>query len=237
MFVTDLISAQDAKTEKLTEAPASGDQLQNGAPGDSGNAPTDSQPPSSGDRALAWAPNEPAPKKKRLGLWIGLGVGALAIGAGAASMILIAPGTTVAGIPVGWLTPGAAADTIQAHVAETEVTLTGAGDDIVLTGADLGAAIDATALADAAFAERPLWNVTAWMGDPVAGDITLDPATAESALREAVPSSFEDPVDAGVVFDAAGGGYAITPSAPGTGVDVDARAPVSYTHLTLPTKA
>lgn len=221
MFVTDLISAQDAKTEKLTEATASGDQLQNGAPGDSGNAPTDSQPPSSGDRELAWAPNEPAPKKKRLGLWIGLGVGALAIGAGAASMILIAPGTTVAGIPVGWLTPGAAAETIQAHVAETEVTLTGAGDDIVLTGADLGAAIDATALAEAAFAERPLWNVTAWMGDPVAGDITLDPATAESALREAVPSSFEDPVDAGVVFDAAGGGYAITPSAPGTGVDVD----------------
>ncbi|MDN3443076.1 L,D-transpeptidase family protein [Microbacterium sp. APC 3901] len=219
--MTDLISAQDAKTEKLTEATASGDQPQNVAPGDSGNAPTDSQPPSSGDRELAWAPNEPAPKKRRLGLWIGLGVGVLALGAGAASMILIAPGTTVAGIPVGWLTPGAAAETIEAHVAETEVTLTGAGDDIVLSGADLGVAIDASALADAAFAERPLWNVTAWMGDPVAGEITLDPAQAESALREAVPTSFEDPVDAGVVFDAAGGGYAITPSAPGTAVDVD----------------
>lgn len=105
MFVTDLISAQDAKTEKLTEATASGDQLLTVAPADSGDAPTDSQPPSSGNQELAWAPNEPAPKKKRLGLWIGLGVGALAIGAGAASMILIAPGTTVAGIPVGWLTP------------------------------------------------------------------------------------------------------------------------------------
>lgn len=221
MFVTDLISAQDAKTEKLTEATASGDQLQTVAPAGSGDAPTDSQPPSSGDQQLAWAPNEPAPKKKRLGLWIGLGVGALAIGAGAASMILIAPGTTVAGIPVGWLTPGAAADTIQSHVAETEVTLTGAGDDVVLTGADLGAAIDADALADQAFAERPLWNIGAWMGEPVAADITLDPATAESALREAVPTSFEDPVDAGVVFDAAGGGYAITPSATGTAVDVD----------------
>nr|WP_311260258.1 L,D-transpeptidase family protein [Microbacterium sp. WCS2018Hpa-9] len=219
--MTDLISAQDAKTEKLTEATASGDQLQSVAPTDSGDAPTDSQPPSSSDQTLAWAPNEPAPKKKRLGLWIGLGVGALALGAGAASMILIAPGTTVAGISVGWLTPGAAAETIEAHVAETEVTLTGAGDDIVLTGADLGATIDASALADQAFAERPLWNVTAWMGDPVAGDITLDPATAESALREAVPTSFEDPVDAGVVFDAAAGGYAITPSAPGTAVDVD----------------
>ncbi len=219
--MTDLISAQDAKTEKLTEATASGDQPHTVAPADSGDAPTDSQPPRSGEQELAWAPIEPTPKKKRLGLWIGLGVGALAVGAAAASMILIAPGTTVAGIPVGWLTPGAAADTIRSHVADTEVTLTGAGGDTVLTGADLGAEIDATALADAAFAERPLWNVTAWMGEPVAGDITLDPATAEAALREAVPSSFEDAVDAGVVFDAAGGGYAITPSATGTAVDLD----------------
>ncbi|KQR39082.1 L,D-transpeptidase family protein [Microbacterium sp. Leaf159] len=224
-FVTDLISAQDAKTEKLTEATASGDRPPVDAPTHSGDdTPTDSMPPNGGDPELAWAPIEPAPKKKRLGLWIGLGVGVLALGAGAASMILIAPGTTVAGIPVGWLTPGAAADTIQAHVSQTEITLTGAGDDAVLTGADLGATIDATALADQAFAERPLWNVSMWMGDPVPAEITLDPAKADSALREAVPSSFEDPLDAGVVFDAATGAYVITPSATGTAVDVDALA-------------
>lgn len=199
-FVTDLIAAQDAKTENPTEA----------------------LPPSDGDQPLAWAPTEPTPKKKRLGLWIGLGVGAVVLGAGAASMILIAPGTTVAGIPVGWMTPGAAADVISAHVAETEVTLTGAGADAVLTGADLGAEIDATALADQAFAARPMWNVGAWMGDAIPGDISLDPATAESVLRDAVPSSFVDPVNAGVVFDAATGSYVITPSENGTAVDVDA---------------
>lgn len=218
-FVTDLISAQDAKTEKLTEA-GSADTVALTPSGD--DTPTDAMPPQSGDQPLAWAPIEPAPKKKRLGLWIGLGVGAVVIGAGAASMILIAPGTTVAGIPVGWLTPGAAADVISAHVAETEVTLTGAGDDVVLTGSELGAAVDASALADKAFAEHPMWNVGAWMGEPVAGEITLDPSTADAALRDAVPTSFEDPVDAGVVFDAATGSYVITPSATGTGVDVAA---------------
>ncbi|WP_050721588.1 L,D-transpeptidase family protein [Microbacterium sp. GCS4] len=204
-FVTDLISAQDAKTEKLTEADTALDGKDSG-----------------GDQPLAWAPIEPAPKKKRLALWIGLGAGVVAIGAGAASMILIAPGTTVAGIPVGWLTPGAAADAISAHVAETEVVLTGVGDDIVLSGSELGASVDATALADEAFATHPMWNLGSWMGEPVAGDITFDTATADSALRDAVPTSFDDPVDAGVVFDAATGAFVITPSVTGTGVDLDA---------------
>ncbi len=221
-FVTDLIAAQDAKTEKLTEANASVDVDGSATAHSDGDAPTEALPPGDGDQPLAWAPIEPTPKKKRLGLWIGLGVGAVVIGAGAASMILIAPGTTVAGIPVGWMTPGAAADAISAHVADTEVTLTGAGGDVVLTGSQLGAEVDATALADQAFAERPLWNVTAWMGDAVPGDITLDPATADSVLRDAVPSSFVDPVNAGVVFDAATGAYVITPSETGSAVDVDA---------------
>ncbi|WP_255305109.1 L,D-transpeptidase family protein [Microbacterium sp. 3J1] len=220
--MTDLIAAQDAKTEKLTEANASVDVDGSATAHSDGDAPTEALPPGDGDQPLAWAPIEPTPKKKRLGLWIGLGVGAVVIGAGAASMILIAPGTTVAGIPVGWMTPGAAADAISAHVADTEVTLTGAGGDVVLTGSQLGAEVDATALADQAFAERPLWNVTAWMGDAVPGDITLDPATADSVLRDAVPSSFVDPVNAGVVFDAATGAYVITPSETGSAVDVDA---------------
>ena len=203
-FVTDVISApgaaagahgDDAPTEVLTPS----------------DAPTDSMPPADGDQPLAWAPIEPSPKKRRLGLWIGLGIGVIALGAGAASAILIAPGTTVAGIPVGWLTPGAAAEAISAHLAETE---------IVLTGADLGAALDSTALADEAFAARPMWNLGAWMGDPVPADITLDTDKALAALRGAVPTSFEDPVDAAVVFDAAKGTYASTPSAPGTGIDV-----------------
>ncbi|MGH3691252.1 MAG: L,D-transpeptidase [Microbacterium sp.] len=200
--MTDLISAPGAAAE------AHGDE------------PTEAVPPTTGEQPLAWAPAEPAPKKSRLGLWIGLGLGVVAVGAGAASMILIAPGTTVAGIPVGWMTPGAAADAINSHLAETEVTLTGDGEGTVLTGADLGASVDATALADTAFAEHPLWNLGAWMGDPVPAEITVDSEMATAALRAAAPASFSDPVDAGVVFDAASSSYVVTGSEPGTGIDV-----------------
>lgn len=211
MCVTDVVSASEATTDAHDEAPAATEVL----------APIDGAPAEGGTPPLAWAPVEPKPKKKRLGLWIGLGLGVLALGAGAASAILIAPGTTVAGIPVGWLTPGAAADAITSHLADTEVTLTGAGDDTVLTGADLGASIDAAAMADKAFAEHPMWNLGAWMGEPVAAEISLDPETADRALRAAVPTSFDDPVNAGVVFDAASGTFVIVPGEDGTAIDVD----------------
>lgn len=212
-FVTDVISVPGA-------AQAHGDDDAATAVIAPTGAPTDSMPPTTGEQPLAWAPIEPAPKKRRLGLWIGLGLGVLAIGAGAASMVLIAPGTTVAGIPVGWMTPGAAADAIDAHLAETEVTLTGDGEGTVLTGADLGASVDATALADKAFAAAPMWNLGAWMGEPVPAEITFDTEKATSALRAAVPTSFEDPIDAGVVFDAATAAYVSTPAEAGTGIDV-----------------
>lgn len=214
-FVTDVISAPGAASDAHE-----GDQTPTTVipPAD---APTDSLPPTTGEQPLAWAPIEPAPKKRRLGLWIGLGLGAVLLGAGAASTILIAPGTTVAGIPVGFMTPGAAAAAVDAHLAETRITLTGAGDDVVLTGADLGASIDSTALVDQAFAERPMWNLGSWMGGAVPGEITLDAALATDALRDAVPSSFVDPVDAGVVFDTASANYVITPSEAGTGIDID----------------
>lgn len=213
-FVTDLISAPGAAAE------AHGDDSAPTAVLSPTDGSTEAVPPTTGEQPLAWAPSEPAPKKRRLGLWIGLGAGAVVLAAGAASMVLIAPGTTVAGIPVGWMTPGAAAEAISTHLAETEVTLTGDGDGTVLTGADLGATVDATALADSAFAARPLWNLGTWMGDPVPAEITLDPEKANAALRAAVPTSFDDPVDAGVVFDAASGTYVITASETGTGIDV-----------------
>ncbi|WAA67132.1 L,D-transpeptidase family protein [Microbacterium oxydans] len=213
-FVTDLISAPGAAAE------AHGDDSAPTAVLTPGEASTEVVPPNTGEQPLAWAPVEPSPKKRRLGLWIGLGVGAVVLGAGAASMILIAPGTTVAGIPVGWMTPGAAAEAINSHLAETEVTLTGDGDGTVLSGADLGATVDATALADTAFAERPMWNLGSWMGDPVPAEIALDADKATAALRDAVPASFVDPVDAGVAFDATTGKYIITPSDAGTGIDV-----------------
>ena len=43
-------------------------------------AATDTAPPQTGEQPLAWAPVEPAPKKRRLGLWIGLGLGVVALG-------------------------------------------------------------------------------------------------------------------------------------------------------------
>lgn len=204
-FVTDVISTHDAATEEREDAPTAAETT-----------------PPTGEQPLAWAPNEPAPKKRRLGLWIGLGIGVIALGAGAASTILIAPGTTVAGINVGWMTPGAATDAIASHLADTEITLTGDGDGAVLTGADLGIAMDAEALADEAFATRPMWNVTTWMGEPVPGDITLDTAVATEALRDAVPTSFVDPTDAAVVFDPATLTYVVTPAVNGTAIDIDA---------------
>lgn len=211
--MTDLISGPDAAIEKNAVTASSGDA--------SISADTAVLPPSDGEQPLAWAPIAPAPKKKRLGLWIGLGVGALAIGAGVASLVLIAPGTTVAGVQVGWMTPGAASDAIYEHVAQTSVTLTGDGDGAVLTGSELGATIDGRALADAAFASNPMWNVTAW-GQALPGTITLDAADADAALRAAVPTSFDDPVDAAVAFDAASGTYVVTPAEPGTAIDVTA---------------
>ncbi|MEJ1087108.1 L,D-transpeptidase family protein [Microbacterium sp. Mu-80] len=169
---------------------------------------------------MEWAPYEPAPKKRRTGLWIGLGAGAVLLAAVGASLVLIAPGTTVAGVSVGWMTPGMAADAIGNRIATTEVELTG-GADTNLSGADLGAAVDAQALAEQAFADSPMWNLGTWMGDPVTVPVTLDPETAEQALRAAVPTSYIDPTDATVVFDEAASKYVTTPAEAGTGISVD----------------
>ncbi|WP_300267942.1 L,D-transpeptidase [Microbacterium sp.] len=200
--MTDLIEAPGAATAQTTTV-------------------TEALPPNDGERPLQWAPNEPQPKKHRVGLWVGLGVGALVLAAGAASTILIAPGTTIAGIPVGGLTPGAAAEVVNSRLADIEVSLTDVNGDPVVTGADLGASIDATTLADEAFASHPMWNVTTWMPEPIAGEITLDPEAAPSALRALVPASYEDPVNASVVFDTASSAYVATPAATGTGIDLD----------------
>ncbi|UWF77963.1 MULTISPECIES: L,D-transpeptidase family protein [Microbacterium] len=202
--MTDLISAPTAGTDRTEVLSTSTNET---------------TPPGDGGRRLEWAPMEPAPKKRRLGLWLGPGAGALLLAAGGASTLLIAPGTTVAGIPVGWMTPGMATEAISAHLARTEVVLT--GTDATVSGADLGASLDASALAEQAFAERPMWNVTAWMGEPIDAEITLDPEAAEHTLRAALPGSYEAAVDATVVFDPAAGAYTTTASEPGTGIDLE----------------
>ena len=177
-------------------------------------------PPAGTDDAVyAWAEPDPTPKKKRTGLWLSIGAGVAAVGLVVTSLLLIAPGTTVAGVPVGWMTPGAAAGAIEQRLAETTVVLTGDGGDVEVTGAELGASVDAQALADTAFAEHPMWNPTAWFAQTGA-EVELDTTAAVGALRDAAPALFTDPVDATLAYDDASTAYVSTPATPGTGIDV-----------------
>ncbi len=171
--------------------------------------------------SYAWAPAEPAPRKRRLGWWIGVPAGLAVIGLVATSLVLIAPGTAVAGVPVGGMTPGAAADAIQNRLAETTIVLTGDGEGATVTGADLGASVDARALADAAFAENPMWNPTSWFSSPVGAEVTVDADAATTALRAAAPELYTDPTNATIAFDAATANYVVTPAIEGAGIDVD----------------
>ena len=176
-----------------------------------------------GGPAYAWAPVEPRPRRRRTGLWIGIGAGVAAIGAAVvASLVLIAPGTTVAGVDVGFLTPGAATDAIAQRLAETTVVLTGADGETEVTGAALGAAVDAGALADSAFAAHPMWNPASWFAAPIDATVQLDAARADGALADAMPTVYEAPVDAGLSFDAATAAYTVVPAEAGTGIDPEA---------------
>jgi lipoprotein-anchoring transpeptidase ErfK/SrfK len=170
----------------------------------------------------AWAPTEPAAKNRRLGLWIGIPLGVAAVGLAAASLVLIAPGTSIAGVPVGGLTAGAAADAVSERFASTTIVLTGDGDGASLTAADLGATIDAKALADAAYAEHPAWNVGAWNAEPAEAVVTIDADAATAALRAAAPDLYTDPVDATLAYDEATKAFVATDAITGTGVDVEA---------------
>ena len=184
--------------------------------------PTSSAGASDGTDVYAWAPPEEKPRKSRKPLWIGLAAGAALVGLIATSLVLIAPGTSVAGVGVGGLTPGGAADVLQERLAETTVVIVGDGADAEVTGAELGATVDAKALAEAAFAENPAWNPTRWFAAPVDADVQFDQATASAALREAVPDLFVDPVDATLAYDAESAMYVTTPAAEGQGLDADA---------------
>lgn len=186
----------------------------------SDDTPAVTMPPADGDRPMEWAPQEPAPRKRRTWMWVGIGAGALLLAAAGASTVLIAPGTTVAGVSVGGMTPGMAAEAISGNLASAQIELTGAGAGATVSGADLGASVDATTLAEQAFADRPMWNLGTWMGEPVAVDVTLDPAAADRALRSAVPDSYVDPVDATVSYDATAKKYVMTADEPGTGISV-----------------
>ncbi|WP_284528269.1 L,D-transpeptidase [Microbacterium sp. T2.11-28] len=166
--------------------------------------------------AVQWAPAEPRPKRARWGLRIGVPAGVVGVVAVAASLVLIAPGTAVAGVPVGFLTAGAASDAIAQRLATTTVTLGEGGP--TLTGAQLGAIVDSGTLAGQAYHDRPLWNVSQWFGDTADAEIAVDATTAMAALQAAAPDLFTAPVSAEVSFT--GSAYELTPAVDGEGVDV-----------------
>jgi lipoprotein-anchoring transpeptidase ErfK/SrfK len=183
-------------------------------------------------------------KKRHLGRWIGIPAAAIVVSvAVAASLVLIAPGTTVAGVNVGGMTVGAASEALNERLAGTTIVVTGADDDAVvsggqlgvrvvststdaaeteLSGADLGASIDAQRLAEEAHAQNPLWKVTEWNADAdVTPTVALDDEIAAAALRTAAPGLFVDPKNATMAFDAATASYTVTPAVDGAGVDLD----------------
>jgi lipoprotein-anchoring transpeptidase ErfK/SrfK len=191
-----------------------------GAPGSQVATSTDGGEPQTPE--LAWAPPSPAPRRRRTGLWLTVAAGVVGVALVASSLILIAPGTTVAGVPIGGMTAGGATDAITQRLASTTVVLTGAGGDVELTGADLGASVNAREMADQAFAQHPMWNVTEWFPAPIDPIVRLDAETASSALRAAAPELYVDPVDATLAFDPETVSYVSAPAELGVGIDVEA---------------
>ena len=179
---------------------------------------------STSTQGVAWAPAPPRKHKRHLGLWIGTPIGVAVAGVVAASLILIAPGTAVAGVQIGGMTPGSAAAAIQERLQKTTVELSGDGIDATLTGAQLGATVDATSLASAAYNDHPMWKVGSWFSDTKQARVTLDHDTAETALRNAAPQLFVDAVDASVAYDASSEKYVVTDAKKGAGIDLDAVA-------------
>jgi lipoprotein-anchoring transpeptidase ErfK/SrfK len=179
-----------------------------------------------GDQAanppVEWAPAEPAPRRRRLGLWLGIPAGLVVAGAAACSAILIAPGVVAAGADVGWHTAGAATEAIATGISDTEVTITSPEGDATFTGAELGASVDADAAAERVFGDHPLWNVGAWNPGAVPVDVSIDADTALEAVQAELPELFTAPTNAQVAFS--DGSYAVVEDRDGSGIDVDALA-------------
>ncbi|MDQ1131282.1 L,D-transpeptidase [Microbacterium sp. SORGH_AS_0888] len=172
--------------------------------------------------SYAWAPQEPRRRSRHLGLWLGIPGGLVVIGAVAASLILIAPGTAIAGVGVGGLTVGGATTALTSRLAATTIQIETPRGEVAVTGAALGASIDAEALAQTAYSQHPLWNVSQWNSEPIEAQVTLDPQRAETALQNALGDAFVQPRDATVTFDPASASYVVGDAVPGTGADLNA---------------
>jgi lipoprotein-anchoring transpeptidase ErfK/SrfK len=181
---------------------------------------SDAKTPAGGDVMYQWAPSAPPKRKRHLGWWIGTPVAVLLVAATTASLVLIAPGTAIAGVPVGGMTASGAAQAIQQKLSQTTIEVAGPNGNVSLTGADLGAAVDAETLAKSAYDAHPMWNVGSWFSEVKDATVTLNPATAEAALHKVAPSLFVDPRNANVTYDKDAAKYVVSPAVVGKGVDL-----------------
>ena len=158
------------------------------------------------------------PKRKRRFLWLWIAGGVLVLLLGAALTLLIAPGTTVAGVPVGGLPPSIAANVVSQRLSDASISVNGTR----MTGSELGVSVDAGALTSKALADRPLWNLGSWFGAPIQAPVTLEAGKADNALQQALPSLYSKPTDASVRF--VNGTYVAKPAVPGIRVNTAALA-------------
>lgn len=173
---------------------------------------------------VLWLPREKRRTAARLALWLGIPAGLAVAVAALCAAILIAPGVLVAGVDVGWRTPGAASVVVQQALEDTTVTLETPTKDITLSANELGLTVDAKSVAALAHGQYPLWNVGSWNPGNIPIEVAVDEATATAAISAAAPSVFPAPVDASVEYDAKLGDFEAVKSAPGLGVDFDALA-------------
>lgn len=177
-----------------------------------------------GEQPTEWsAPAEP--RKRRWwvpALWIGVPVVAVAAGAWIAGTNLIAPGVTVAGVPVGGMTESAAAAKIDETLATTAIDVRVGDETATLTGADLGATVASADLAAEAMSAHPLWNIGDWY--PAADDTTpvFTAGATEAALVAAFPGVQVAPQDAVIAYDGGAHAYTVTPGVDGAGIDAAA---------------
>lgn len=177
-------------------------------------------PAADGTPPVEWSAAEPSRKRRRW-LWWAIPAGVVVAGIATASLVLIAPGTSVAGVPVGFHTTGTATGAIEGRLADTTLVVSTPDGEVELSAAELGASVDARALADAAHGAHPMWNIGSWNSEPAHALVSLDPEVAGAALKAAAPSLYTDPVDAVLAFNAESGTYVVTPAVAGTGIDLD----------------
>lgn len=201
-------------------------------------------PPSTGEDApidpprFEWAPAAEAAPRRRwpLALWIGIPAAAIAAAGFFFGTTLIAPGVTIAGVPVGGLSADAAAAKVSETLAGTAIEITAGGVTATVTGADLGARLPADQLAADALGTHPLWQIGSWFPEPDRSSPTLDPDAAEASLASAFAAEWVDPVDAVVAYDDGTDTYVVTAAQPGRGVD-HRDAAQAYTDLLLDSSA